>query len=43
MGGGTKVGKEQWELKRVPYPDKPILTWRFIGGGIKVGISIGSS
>jgi hypothetical protein len=22
---------------KVPYPDKPILTWRFMGEGIKVG------
>jgi hypothetical protein len=28
---------------RVPYPDQHILTWRFMGGGIKVGRSIGSS
>jgi hypothetical protein len=27
----------------VPYPDKPILTWRFMGREIKVGKNIGSS
>jgi hypothetical protein len=43
MGGGIKVGKEHRQFMRVPYPDKHILTWSFMGRRIKVGRNIGSS
>jgi hypothetical protein len=34
---GYQGEKGHWELMKVPYPDKHILTWRFMGVGIKVG------